>query len=151
MGENLEETQQRVGVQSSLLSARLQMAGVSGRLVCTGSFILHWTNCGGPRAQTSCAYCHSGLHGWFHQAPELGDVVVEPLEECLNRLRAAGMCTNIWWKLQKQLPGRRQAGQSWVDNFTSASVDKLGFTRCVSAPQFFWNPDRQVEDGGAHG
>ena len=54
------------------------------------------------------------------------------------------MCTNIWWKLQKHLPGRRQAGQRWVDHFTSALVDKLGFTRCVSAPQFFWNPDRQV-------
>ena len=23
-------------------------------------------------------------------------------------------------------------------------MDKLGFTKCVSAPQFFWNPDRQV-------
>ena len=54
------------------------------------------------------------------------------------------MCTNIWWKLQKQLPGRRQADQRWVDHFTSSLVDKLGFTRCVSAPQFFWNPDRQV-------
>ena len=55
------------------------------------------------------------------------------------------MSTDIWWKLQKQMPGRRQAGQRWVDYFTSALVDKLGFTRCVSAPQFFWNPDRQVE------
>ena len=54
------------------------------------------------------------------------------------------MSTDIWWKLQKQLLGRRQAGQRWVDHFTSALVDKLGFTRCVSAPQFFWNPDRQV-------
>ena len=80
----------------------------------------------------------------FHQAPEPDDVVVEPPEEYLNRLRAAGMCTNIWWKLQKQLLGRRQAGQRWVDHSTSALVDKLGFTRCVSAPQFFWNPDRQV-------
>ena len=56
----------------------------------------------------------------YHQAPELDDVAVEPPEEYLNRLRAAGMCTNIWWKLQKQLPGRRQAGQRWVDHFTSA-------------------------------
>ena len=45
------------------------------------------------------------------QVPELGDVMVEPPDEYLNRLRAAGKCTNIWWKLQKQLPGRRQAGQ----------------------------------------
>ena len=80
----------------------------------------------------------------FHQAPELDDVVAEPPEEYLNCLRAAGMCTDIWWKLQKQLPGRRQAGQRWFDHITSALVDKLGFTRCVSAQQFFWSPDRQV-------
>ena len=64
----------------------------------------------------------------YHQAPELDDVLVEPPEEYLNRLRAAGMSTDIWWKLQKQLPSRRQAGQRWVDHFTSALVDKLGFT-----------------------
>ena len=58
----------------------------------------------------------------FHQAPELDDVVQEPPEEYLNRLRAAVMCTNIGWTLQKQLPGRRQAGQRWVDHFTSALV-----------------------------
>ena len=52
---------------------------------------------------------------------------------------------HIRWKLQKQLLGRRQAGQRWVDHFTSALVDKLVFTRCVSAPQFFWSPERQVE------
>ena len=80
----------------------------------------------------------------YHQAPELDDVVVEPPEEYLNLLRAAGMSADIWWKLQKQLQGRREAGQRWVDHFTSALVDKLGFMRCVSAPQFFWNPDRQV-------
>ena len=32
----------------------------------------------------------------FHQAPELDDVVVEPPEEFLSRLRAAGKCANIW-------------------------------------------------------
>ena len=62
------------------------------------------------------------------------------------------MCTNIWWKLQKPLPGRRQG---WDDHFTSALVDTLGFTRCVSALQFFWNPDRQVgmevHKDGVHG
>ena len=80
----------------------------------------------------------------FHEAPEPDDVVVEPPEEYLNRFRAAGKNINIWWKLQDQLPGRRQAGQRWFDHFTSAFVDKLGFVRCVSAPQFFLNPERQV-------
>ena len=66
----------------------------------------------------------------YHQALELDDVVVEPPEEYLNRLRAAGMSTDTWWKVHKQLPGRRQAGQRWFDHFMSA-------LRCVCAPQFF--------------
>ena len=55
----------------------------------------------------------------FHQTPELDDVVVEPPEEYLNCLRAAGKCTNIWWKLQQQLLGCRQAGQRWCDHRSS--------------------------------
>ena len=80
-----------------------------------------------------------------HQALELDDVVVEPPEEYLSRLRAAGKCTNIWWKLHHQLPGRRHAGQRWVDYITGVLVDKLGLTMCVSVPQFFWSAERQVE------
>ena len=92
-----------------------------------------------PTVTLDCTYA-------FHQAPELEDVVVEPPEEYLNRLRASGMCTNIWWKLQKQLPGRRQAGQRWVDHFTSALVEKLGFTRCVPKTC----PRRAFLQGKAH-
>ena len=77
----------------------------------------------------------------FHQVPELDDVIVEPPDEYLNRLRAPGKRTNIWWKVQNQLPSRRQPGQRLVDHFTSALVDKLGFTRCVSALQFYWSPE----------
>ena len=133
-----------MGVQSSLRGTRRQMVGVPGRLLRPGE--LHtaldelWTF---PRSSDVPTFTLDRTDA-FHQAPELEDVVVKPPEEYMNRLRASGMCTNIWWKLQKQLPGRRQAGQRWVDHFTSALVDKLGFTRCVSAPQFFRNPDRQV-------
>ena len=45
----------------------------------------------------------------YHQAPELEDVVVEPPEEYLNRLRA-GMCTNIRWVAPKAIAG---ATPSW--------------------------------------
>ena len=112
------------------------MAGVPGRPLRPGSFTLHLDEFVDilslkRRVPTFTLGCTDG----FHQAPELDDVVVEPPEEYfLNRLRAAGMCTNIWWKLQKQLPGRRQAEQRWVDHFTSA----------LSWGSFFWNPDRQV-------
>ena len=59
------------------------------------------------RVQTFTLDCTDACH----QAPELGDVVVQPPEEYLSRLRRAAKCTNIWWKLERQLPGRRHAGQ----------------------------------------
>ena len=139
-----EETQQRVGVESSLRGTRIQRQEFWEDLFapaasyCTGRIvdILSLKR----RVQTFTLSCTDA----FHQAPELEDVVVEPPEEYLNRLRTSGMCTNIWWKLEEQLPGRRQAGPRWVDHFTSVLVEKLGFTRCVSAPQVFWNPNRRV-------
>ena len=57
------------------------------------------------------------------QAPETEDVVVDPPLEYLKRLGDAGSDTNIKWKLLKQLPGRRPAGQRWVDRLVAeASV-----------------------------
>ena len=89
------------------------------------------------------------LHG-YHQAPELDDVVVEPPEEFLKRFRAAGMSTDIWWKLQKQLPGRRQAGQRWVDHFTSAPVDSWD-SKVRERTAVFLESRSASRNGGAHG
>ena len=95
VGENLEETQQRVGVHSSLRGARIQMAGGPGRPVCPGV-----SYCTGRivdilslkrRVPTFTLDCTDA----FHQAPGLDDVVVEPPEQYLNRLRAADMSLHI--------------------------------------------------------
>ena len=80
----------------------------------------------------------------FHQALELDDVMAEPKLEYVSRLRVAGKCTIILWKLECQLFGRRHAGQRWVDHFTGVLVSKLGFMRCASAPQCLWSAERQV-------
>ena len=114
--------------KGSLRGTRTQMAGVPGRSLCSRGFILHWTHCGHSLAQTSCTNL-LGLHRcfFFYQAPEPDDVVVEPPEEFLNRLRAAGMSTDIWWKLRKQLPGRRRAGQRWVYSFHVCVNGQAGF------------------------
>ena len=42
-------------------------------------------------------------------------------------------------EIAKQVLGRRQAGQRWVDHFTTASVDEVCQRTAV-----FWNPERQV-------
>ena len=51
----------------------------------------------------------------YYQAPEHEEVVVEPAPEYLERLATAGRVTDIMWRLRRQLPGRRAAGQSWVE------------------------------------
>ena len=78
------------------------------------------------------------------QAPETEDVVVDPPLEYLKRLKDAGRETNIKWKLLKQLPGRRPAGQRWVDHLAGILVNELGFTRSSRSPQFYWSRSRQV-------
>ena len=88
------------------------MAGVPGRPVWLGSFILGTGRIVDilllkRRVPTFTLDCTDA----YHQAPELDDVVVEQPEEYLNRLRAAVMSTGIWWKLQIQLPGGREDGE----------------------------------------
>ena len=47
-----------------------------------------------------------------HQAPEHEEVVVELAPEYLERLTKAERDTDTVWRLRRQLPGRRAAGQS---------------------------------------
>ena len=51
---------------------RIQVAGVPGRLLCPGSFMLHWTHCGHSLTQTSCANLHSELHGCLSSGTRAG-------------------------------------------------------------------------------
>ena len=80
----------------------------------------------------------------YFQAPETENIVVDPPLEYLKRLEEAGGDTNIKWKLLKQLPGRRPAGQRWVDHLAGILVNELGFTRSSRSPQFYWSQSRQV-------
>ena len=79
-----------------------------------------------------------GAVGANHQAPE-HEGVVERAPEYLERLARAGKDTDIVWRLRRQLPGRRAAGQSRVEHMTGILVDKLGFERCKTAPHFYWS------------
>ena len=59
-----------------------------------------------------------------YQAPDHEEVVVEPAPEYLERLAKAGRDTDIVWRLRRQLPGRRAAGQSWVEHVAGVPVNK---------------------------
>ena len=69
---------------------------------------------------------------------------MDPPLEYLKRLEDAGKDTNIKWKLLKQLPGRRPAGQRWVDHLAGILLNEVGFTRSSRSPQFYWSRSRQV-------
>ena len=72
-----------------------------------------------------------------YQAPEHGEVAVEPALEYLERLAKAGREMDIVWRLRRQLPGRRAAGLRWVEHLAGILVSKLGFARCTTAHQFY--------------
>ena len=81
----------------------------------------------------------AGGVGAYYQAPEYEEVVVRPAPECLERLAKAGRDIVIEWRIRHQLPQRRAAGQSWVEHLAGIPVNKPGFERCKTAPQFYWS------------
>ncbi|CAK0881954.1 unnamed protein product, partial [Prorocentrum cordatum] len=79
-----------------------------------------------------------------YQAPEHEDVVVDPPQEYLDRLQAEGKSTDIYWKLKRQLPGRRTAAPGWVEHMAGILMDEMRMARCEMAPQFFYNSETEV-------
>ncbi|CAK0865232.1 unnamed protein product [Prorocentrum cordatum] len=82
--------------------------------------------------------------GAFYRAPEHEDVVVDPPQEYLDRLQAEGKSTDIYWKLKRQLLGRRTAAPGWVEHMAGILMDETRLARCEMAPQFFYNSETEV-------
>ncbi|CAK0808372.1 unnamed protein product [Prorocentrum cordatum] len=82
--------------------------------------------------------------GAFYRAPEHEDVVVDPPQEYLGRLQAEGKSTDIYWKLKRQLPGRRTAAPGWVEHMAGTLMGEMRMARCEVAPQFFYNSETEV-------
>ena len=50
----------------------------------------------------------------YYQTPETEEFYADPPPEWLAARRANGQDTDVVWRLQKQLPGRRAAGKRWI-------------------------------------
>ena len=130
-----------MGEQGSLHGSRIQVARVPGRPVCSGSFVLHWNELWtSSRSNDVCP-----LSLWTAQmlTTKLPSWMMRWLNH-LKSIRIACEHTHLVEAAETiagSTPSWSTLGQSF---FTSALVDKLGFTRCAGAPQFFWNPDHQV-------
>ena len=85
------------------------------------------------------------------QAPELDDVVVEPPEEYLSRLRTAGMSTDIWWKLQKAIAGSTPSWSTMGRSFHVCVGGKVGFHEVRERTAVLLESRPSSRDGGAHG
>ena len=131
MGQTLEDEGRRVEDEGQILWTRVQMGRAQRRLV------FSWSD--------ACleTFEADAVDAYF-QAPEHEEVVVEPAPEYLERLAKAGRDTDIVWRWRRQLPGRRAAGQSWVEHVAGILVNKLGFERCTTAPQFHWSAVRLI-------
>ncbi|CAK0869723.1 unnamed protein product [Prorocentrum cordatum] len=80
----------------------------------------------------------------FYQAPEHEDVVVDPPQEYPDRLQTEGKSTDIYWKLKRQLPGRRTAAPGWVEHMAGILMGEMRMARCEMAPQFFYSSETGV-------
>ena len=68
----------------------------------------------------------------YYNAPEDEEVYVDPPKPYLQPLEDAGRETDIKWRLWKQLPGRRRAGQAWTDHL-AAFILEIGGEQCEGA------------------
>ncbi len=73
----------------------------------------------------------------FYHADEPEEVYVKPPPEWIAKQIEHDLPSDVTWRLRKQLPGRRTAGQRWVDHAAALLTDELGMIRCVECPCFF--------------
>ena len=80
----------------------------------------------------------------FYQTPEDTECYCDPPKEWLIARRKAGLDTDVVWKLKKQLPGRRIAGERWTTHVATTFQQKMNMEQCPALPQFF----KTTESGG---
>jgi len=76
----------------------------------------------------------------FYQTPEEEDFYCLPPKEWLMAREAAGESTDVMWKLEKQLPGRRLAAVKWVD-FVATEFSQMGLSAYPGSPHLFASLD----------
>ena len=128
MGQTLEDEGRRVEDECQIRWTRIQMGRTSGEdLFSPGA--THSAS-----RVTDFLALKMGLETFeadavdaYYQAPEHEEVVVEPALEYLERRAKGGRDTDIVWRLRRQLPGRRAAGQSWVEHVAGIRREQIGF------------------------
>ena len=83
--------------------------------------------------------CLDAENAYFH-AEEDEDVYCWPPKEWVQRYHARGRrVENPWWKLKRQLHGRRKAAKKF-NEFVVTATDGLGLEQCPEQPSLFRRP-----------
>ena len=99
--------------------------GARGRLVDTHA------------VQHGCSIlCFDAENVYFH-AEEYEDVYCWPPKEWVQRYH--GRVEKPWWKLKRQLHGRRKAAKKF-NEFVVTATDGLGIKQCPEQPSLFRRP-----------
>ena len=67
-----------------------------------------------------------------------------PPDEWIEARKAAGLATDVVWRLLKQLPGRRAAGAHWTDHVNATFTEKMGMERYEPMPFFYRLPGTRL-------
>ena len=59
----------------------------------------------------------------YYHAEELEEVYVDPPLAFIEQLKRKGENIDVMWRLRRQLPGRRKAGQMWTEHLAGLLVD----------------------------
>ena len=81
--------------------------------------------------------------GAYYQTKQDEDIYVDPPEEWLAARRQQGLDDNVTWRLLKQLPGQRAAGNRFLKKVETEFAE-IGMEICPAYPNIFRKPGTRV-------
>ena len=84
------------------------------------------------------------LSGAYYQTPQDEDLAVEPCEEWKAARRAAGLPDDMLWRLLKQLPGQRGAGNRFLEHVRLTFLERFDLQRFAALPNFYRRVDSTI-------
>jgi hypothetical protein len=87
--------------------------------------------------------CEVDLIGAYYQVDQDEVCYLVPPAEWLAMRAAKGEDTNVMWRLMKQLPGQRAAGNRFL-RMVAERLGKLGWVQCPEFPNYYKVPETRL-------
>jgi len=83
------------------------------------------------------------LVGAYYQVEQDEEIYAYPPKEWVDKRRSKGEETHVVWRLVKQLPGQRAAGNRFLHMVTDR-LGKLGWIQCPEFPNYYRKPETRL-------